>query len=288
MRDTVIVIPCYNEAERLAVERLRAYVQSEPSVRLLFVDDGSQDATRERLASFVAEIGDAGQLLALPENCGKGEAVRRGLLQAFAEEPRYAGYWDADLSAPLEAVADLRAVLEADPRIELVLGARVKLLGWAIERRALRHYLGRVFATVASQMLGLAVYDTQCGAKLLRVTERTRELFADPFLSRWVFDVELLARWIEGARAGALPPPEEALREHPLREWRHVPGSKIRPRDAWNVAADLVRIYARYLREETEAGQRAHGQELASRSSSRRIASERAARKDPRDEGDRA
>jgi dolichyl-phosphate beta-glucosyltransferase len=136
-------------------------------------------------------------------------------------------------------------VLEERPEIEVVLGSRVRLLGRRIERRAARHYLGRVFATGASLTLGLPVYDTQCGAKLLRATASTRQVFATPFLARWVFDVELLARYGQ-AVAGQAPPLERRVYELPLQQWTDVAGSKVRPWDFVRSGLQLLRIWRSY------------------------------------------
>ena len=116
-----------------------------------------------------------------------------------------------------------------------------------IERRALRHYLWRVFATAASLTLGLRIYDTQCGAKLFRASPPMQALFQDPFATRWLGDVELLARLIQARRGTALPPAEEVIYEFPLIEWHDVAGSKVK---AWDFATSLyglARIYWQYF-----------------------------------------
>jgi hypothetical protein len=162
----------------------------------------------------------------------------------------YAGYLDADLAAPLAGIVNLARVLDDDPRCEIVFAARVQLLGRRIERRKLRHYLGRAFATMASETLGIPVYDTQCGAKLFRVGELTRQLFEEPFVSNWVFDVENIARRIraEQCNAGrALPKASEVITELPLLQWVDVPGSKVRPFDLPRAIWELWRIHRSYL-----------------------------------------
>jgi len=167
---------------------------------------------------------------------------------AFERGARYAGYFDADLAAPLSELSQLRRILQERQEVEVVLGSRVQLMGRRIQRSKLRHYLGRVFATAASESLRLPVYDTQCGAKLFRVSERTRSIFADPFITNWVFDVEILARLIAGSRAESGPPASAVIYEHPLDEWVDVPGSKVRPSDFLRGIWELWLIHRRYLR----------------------------------------
>src|SRR4030095_5828098 len=100
---------------------------------------------------------------------------------------------------------------------------------------------------VVSSMLGLPVYDTQCGAKLFRVSPSTHTLFETPFMSRWIFDVEILARLIQCRRENQLPPIEKVVYEFPLLEWKDIPGSKLTYGDFFRAAFELARIYNRYL-----------------------------------------
>lgn len=247
MTAATIVVPCYNEAGRLEVEAFRQFVALGATLRFLFVNDGSTDATQAVLERLCESDPKHFSLHCLPRNCGKAEAVRQGVLQAIEQEADLVGYWDADLATPLEAIREFLAFFETNPTMDIVLGSRVRLLGRQIERRPLRHYLGRVFATAASLALGLAVYDTQCGAKLFRVNAATRRLFEEPFRTNWIFDVELLARFA-GQRRAAGQPAETTLYELPLQQWREVHGSKVRVRDFVKSFFGLGVIYWTYLR----------------------------------------
>jgi hypothetical protein len=120
-----------------------------------------------------------------------------------------------------------------------------------VRRREGRHYVGRLFATAVSMMLQLKIYDTQCGAKLVRVTPTLIELFREPFVTRWVFDVEIIARLIRARRGTAQPQPNEVIYEYSLETCVDVPGSKVRGLDFLRACAGLMRIYGRY-----QAGQR--------------------------------
>jgi glycosyltransferase involved in cell wall biosynthesis len=247
MSTAQVVVPCYNEEARLPAGLFRAFADRTPGVDFLFVDDGSADGTARRLEELCAGAPFRLRMMRLARNRGKAEAVRQGILKAAELNPSYVGYWDADLSTPLEALPEFIRTLDERPVLAGVLGSRVKLLGRRIERRPLRHYLGRVFATAADSVLRAGVYDTQCGAKLFRNTREVLGLFAEPFLARWLFDVEILARLARSRRrSGDMTPLGDILQELPLAQWRHAPGSKVAWTDGLRAAADLLRIRLRY------------------------------------------
>jgi len=241
----VIVVPCHNEEKRLDAERLLSLL-SRADVNVLFVDDGSTDGTRRSLMELSARAPDRVRVHALARNRGKGEAVRQGLLRALESGAAVVGYLDADLSTPPEEMLGLVAVLD-DPKLEVVLGSRVSLLGRRIERTFARHYLGRVFASVASLSLGLPVYDTQCGAKVFRRGPALEAALARPFTSRWAFDVEFLGRLLVG-EDGTPQLTEEAFVEVPLHHWHHVEGSSLTAWQMLKAGAELVRIAWQFRR----------------------------------------
>ena len=241
----LIVVPCFNEATRLDSEAFVAALRNYPTLQFLFVDDGSRDGTDRVLEQLVARHPQRLHWLKLVENRGKAEAVRQGLLQAFALEPALVGFLDADLATPIEELASMATAFD-DPEVLVVLASRVAMLGRDIRRSPWRHYTGRVFATLASLVLGLQVYDTQCGAKLFRNKEPIRQLFERSFLSSWAFDVEILARLVQLERARKIPPVTRVVAEVPLRRWTDVRGSKIGLVGSLIAATQLLLVGWRY------------------------------------------
>ncbi|MGH7592601.1 MAG: glycosyltransferase [Gemmatimonadales bacterium] len=238
MSDLVMVVPVYNEASRLDPGPWLQFVAADASRALRFVDDGSSDGTSAVLEALRAAAPDQIRVVRLAANRGKGEAVRAGMLTALADTSKYAGFIDADLAAPLTEVALLQAELDGHPAAWAAFGSRVKLLGRGIKRSERRHYLGRVFATCASIALSLPVYDTQCGLKLFRNIPQVQAAFAAPFRSRWIFDVELLAR-LAALAGGRIA---ERVREVPLEHWEERGSSRLGLKDFLSAPFELARI----------------------------------------------
>ena len=184
MKTLALVVPCHNEAKRLDVDAFVRAAEEWPWISFCFVDDGSTDSTAELLA-HMANLSPSMHAIYINENVGKAEAVRRGVLHVCSDSGAdCVGFWDADLATPLGD------------------GLASSLAKWFIRRT-----------------LGVPVWDTQCGAKVF-ACDVAREIFRAPFRSRWLFDVELLAR------IGRRRLRRDVL-ELPLAEWFDVPGSKV-------------------------------------------------------------
>jgi len=241
--EIALVVPCYNEAARLDAAAFVDFVTTHPGTQLVMVDDGSDDGTAEVIERIRTAAPASVIAIRLPANRGKGEAVRTGVVAAAAGNPAVVGFIDADLSTPLGAIDDFLAVLRTRPEVEFILGSRVMLMGRDVKRKAWRHYLGRVFATAASLTLDLPVYDTQCGAKMLRLTAATGTLFATPFRSRWIFDVELVARYLQLPVNPGEPARRDRIYELVLPAWHDKPGSKLHWYDFVRAMVDLGYIW---------------------------------------------
>ena len=240
----VVVVPCFNEARRLPATEIKQLVAHQ-GLSVLAVNDGSTDDTLEVLTSLARDLPGL-DVVDLLENVGKGEAVRQGLLRACATGAEWVGYCDADMATPAtEVIRLLERGREAD-HVSIVLASRVNLLGTDVERSAVRHYLGRIFATGAGVVLRARVYDTQCGAKFFRNDDALRHAISRPFHSRWSFDVELLGRMIRGG-GGVDPTTERAMVEVPLARWQDVRGSKLSAASALRSGLELGLI-AHHLR----------------------------------------
>lgn len=232
---TVVVVPCYNEADRWQSEYWSRI--SSAGATLLFVDDGSTDATWSVISGAVGGLGALS--LRLPKNVGKAEAVRKGLDMALAQKAEVVGYLDADAAFPADVVtriAKLSAQLLADGSWDSVWAARILLGGRDVVRKSSRHYFGRLVATLIAPSHGHAVYDTQTGFKLFANSPSFEACLTEPFATRWFVDVELLMRW--RAVTGQLM----RVWEEPVEGWRDIGGSKVNRGQYLQLARDMLAV----------------------------------------------
>ena len=208
MKKTQIVVPCYNESKRIKAEAFLGALEKDPNLSFLFVNDGSTDDTFNVLQSLKEKNPLQIGILNLEKNSGKAEAVRRGMLKSLEGSFDNIGYWDADLATPVNAIEVFCRLLDSRDA-EIVMCSRVRLLGRNIQRKTARHYLGRIFATCASLLLNINIYDTQCGAKVFRVTPALIDAIRRPFRGRWAFDVDLLGRLLHPVTPGTPPCPAD-------------------------------------------------------------------------------
>jgi glycosyltransferase involved in cell wall biosynthesis len=242
MQDTCLIIPCYNEEKRLPVTEIQAFLGAHPEIALCFVNDGSKDNTLEILERLKQSFPDKVYIQDLKRNQGKAEAVRQGIL-AMLEHPSFSflGYFDADLATPLAIAGDFKAKMEGSS-FQWVFGSRILTVNSQINRKPYRHYFGRIIATLISLQLQLEIYDTQCGAKLFR-REICEGLFAKPFISPWLFDVELFHRMI---RQIGRSETKQRIFEYALPIWTDRDESKITFLDMLKVPFHLFYIFLHY------------------------------------------
>jgi glycosyltransferase involved in cell wall biosynthesis len=230
-----IVIPAYNEAERIgnSIRKVNEYVrQSRLSIEVIVVDDGSVDSTRDIVS---ANSHDSLRLIRNGENRGKGYSVQQGVANATGT---WVLFTDADLSAPIEELQKLFDVgIKEDA--DIVIGSR------AVDRRYIEKHqnrfreLGGIFFNLMVRLLlGLKLSDTQCGFKLFK-RESAKAVFEKQTTHGFGFDAEIL---FIAAKRGL------KICEVPVR-WSHSEGSKVNfLRDGTRMFADLVRIRWNYIR----------------------------------------
>ena len=235
-----IVIPCYNEAQRLPLEAFLAFARRTDDVRLIFVDDGSKDQTISLLCGAAAALPEKVDALMMKKNGGKAEAVRQGLKFAAQRGHQYIAFLDADLATPIDAVLDFASVVDRMDEIDVVFGSRKGGLGHRVYREFHRKIISRVCSALGRLATGLPIYDTQCGAKLFRNTPALWRALQKPFTAGWLFDVELFLRISDPNRQN-----RNNFFEFPVIEWTEIAGSNIKSSDVIKSGIKMVGLIAR-------------------------------------------
>jgi dolichyl-phosphate beta-glucosyltransferase len=183
IRDLTLVLPAFNEAQRIEASIRKVLAWSEgrfEHLEILVVDDGSTDGTGDLVERT---FGPRVRVLRRP-NGGKGAAVRTGVLAATQPWVLFA---DADLSIPIEEIEKLAARTGEAP---IVIGSK-RAPGGDVVYPKLRLLLGAIGGLVVSLLVVRGFHDTQCGFKLFR-TDVAQQLFAVNRLDGFGFDFEVL------------------------------------------------------------------------------------------------
>lgn len=238
LSDIALVIPCYNEELRLNKEAFVLFSKENPRSILCLVNDGSRDKTKEKIEEIRRECPNIFSLH-LAQNVGKAEAVRQGILYIKDQiQTGFIGYFDADLSTPLDFAYTLCEVLESEPQLWMTFGSRQLAPQENIKRRKRRHAAGRIVSKLINISLNIHFEDTQCGAKLFR-RNTIEALFQKPFVSTWIFDVELMHRIKQLHPHSAV---ESLVREIPVSSWHDVGESKVSPFYFFTLLKELRKI----------------------------------------------
>jgi dolichyl-phosphate beta-glucosyltransferase len=231
-----VIIPAYNEATRIpaTLRHLRDFLDRDGrQAEVIVVDDGSTDGTSD-VVRRVERADQRVRLIRLPQNRGKGFAVRTGIVNSAGQLVLFA---DADGATPFEELGRLEERLNTGARIAI--GSRaLRDASTRVDARPYRRIAGRLFHAVVRLSAIRGFVDTQCGFKLFDAAA-AHDLFSRMRMTGYSFDVEVL---LMAQRAGYV------VAEVPV-NWSHKTGSKVRVvRDGLRMAVDVMRIRANAAR----------------------------------------
>jgi len=242
-KPTAIIVPCYNEENRLDRQAFIDFIKSHSYYLLCFVNDGSSDNTITVLNEIKEARPNQVHVLDMPVNGGKAAAVRAGALhlEEFTDAD-YIGFIDADLSTDFQDFKALVNTLNSNEMLDVVYGSRNKGESSGIDRNFFRAIFSNIVKAFIYLILRLPIEDTQCGAKVFR-KKIVLKTFSLPFQTRWLFDVEIFIRLKRYYK------PDNVMNhiyEQPLAKWVHVDDSKLGAKDAIQIPAKLILIWYKY------------------------------------------
>ncbi|WP_338376964.1 glycosyltransferase [uncultured Flavobacterium sp.] len=237
-----VVIPCYNEEERLLGDEFKAFVHKNLGYHLCFVNDGSKDNTLAVLEELRKGKEDYISIYDCEKNGGKAEAVRLGMLHLAAQNQYdYIGFLDADLSTNFDDFQDLVTTISTS-KFQIVSGSRMSRMGADITKESARAIISKTINFIIRKTLGMEINDTQCGAKIM-TKEIVENTFQSKFMTKWLFDVEIFMRMkkVYGSKKA-----QELICEQPLKRWIHADGSKLSMKDSVKIVGQIGQIALHY------------------------------------------
>ena len=240
MQKIALIIPCYNESERLSSAFYFSLLDFLPELSFFLINDRSNDHTLQKLSEMKLRYPERINIISLSKRSGKAEAVRQGILASLKmNQFDYIGFKDADFSVSVEELIRLYKILLISKK-SCIVGSRIRKIGSQINRNEWRHFGGRVVGTIAGFITHLEVYDTQCGVKIFN-RELADQIFSEPFKTKWLFDIEIFSR-IKTIYKNLF----DVCIEEPLRRWDEVKGSKLKWFSFLRIIRELYLLYKYY------------------------------------------
>jgi len=239
---TGLIIPCYNEANRIDQKAFIDFIKSHENYMLCFVNDGSTDNTLEVLHQIKNECVTRVVIVDVKKNAGKAAAVRAGVRFLYSKSNiAYIGFIDADLSTDFKDFKDLVKTLKQEDKL-LVFGSRNMGKKDTIKRDFSRKIFSNIIKKMTNLLLGLPIRDTQCGAKVFKRSV-VPIAYKNEFKSKWLFDIEIFLRLKQYLGAKGVM---QQIVEQPLMRWVHVEDSKLGIHDALKIPFRLFQIWISY------------------------------------------
>lgn len=237
-----VVIPCFNEEERLLSSEFKAFIHKNLGYHLCFVNDGSTDNTLNVLRQLRDSNPDNISVCNCPKNIGKAEAVRQGMQHLIKDQQfDYVGFLDADLSSDFRDFDDLVQTI-ANSDFKIVSGSRIASMGAEIATAAPRQIISKTVNLVMRKILKMPLKDIQCGAKIMD-REIVTKMFNHKFVTKWLFDVEIFMRMRSHYGQDKV---KKYICEQPLKRWVQVDVSKLSMKDSVKILGQLGQIALHY------------------------------------------
>lgn len=226
--DTVIIVPAYKEAQ--GIGRVLAEIRGTLNPVVLVINrpaqDGTEDSARREGAIVVEQAGR-----------GKGNAVGIGLeyVRRYLPNTRYVGFVDADYTYPAGPMSSMRAILQGNPRVGMVVGQRENLKNNGAKSQAFA-VGNRVLGRFHKVLNHVSMRDPLSGLRMVQV-----EVIRDWFPKAQGFDIECeLNSYVHNDKRLGIAEIRVPYRER-------IGEKKLRLRDGFSIMARMIRISLRRI-----------------------------------------
>lgn len=238
-----IVVPCFNEESKFSQHHFLTFAKLNPDVLLCFVNDGSKDDTAGVLKGIQVQSPDNIVVLNLRESRGKAAAIRHGMLYVHSKySMKLLGFLDADLTTTPEEWLKMARYKEDHPKFGAIVGSRIQRLGAEISSNGRYSIWNSILKMIVRGILKTNFQDTQCGAKIFQ-RSLVPFLFAEPFQTSGLFDVEIFLRLQQKFGKATL---QKGVLEFPLMQWSKKGETRMKFIDTFKIPFQLFQLYYTY------------------------------------------